>query len=1327
MTKHLSDIEVRGSVTSTQTVEGQGGVITRTVAGTPVDTVSDGMIAIDTTNNKLYYRSGGSWRESGSASSVATLTDVELTALTAGQALVYNGTKWVNQSVAAGSGAVYLATIGDGTTSTFTITHNLGTRDVVVVVRNALSPYEVIQVYWTATTASAVTLDFGMPPASNSVRVAVYASVDGTTVSIPLDGLTDTTITSPEEFQSLVYNGTEWVNQYASTVTYVRNAETTTLTTGTVVYLFGATGDHATVKRADNDTDATSSKTIGLVAAPIAASQNGPVVTRGYVDGINLSAYTAGQVLWLNTNGTFTTTKPSAPKHLVFVGVVVRATNNGIVYVATQNGYELDELHDVSISSPAAGQTIRYNGSLWVNSTLSLDDIGNVSAPTPTHGQFLKYDDGLLQWVPANIPTINALDDIGDVSAASPTSGDFLKWNGTAWVNDQIDLATDTTGNYVASLVAGTGVTLANNTGEGATPTVSIGQAVGTTSNVTFNDVNVSGNLTVNGTTTTVNSTTVSVDDKNLELGSVASPTNTTADGGGITLKGATDKTFNWVNATGSWTSSEDVDLASGKVLRIAGVQVLSATQYTGNAATATKWATARTIILSGDLSGSVSVDGSANATLTATVGSSSITNDKLANSSITVGSTSISLGSSATTISGLTLASPAVTTSITSSSPTLDLFASGPTTINLGAMTGTINIGSSTSTTTFGGNIVASGTGFTNRLLGRTGIGASPDSGVMFQITNTGAANKILVVKSAVSQIASLQEWQDSTGLAQAYVDATGSIFSYGTVTGSNVNGYTSTTGYVLYSNTDLTLRYGTGGTPSSNATISVARGTSPSVAIRWNETTDKWQFTNDGTTYKDLGSGGVTVSDTAPSSPATGDMWYESDTGALYAYYDSYWIEIGGSAAYNEIVGSVQAKGDILAGTGSQAISRLGVGANGRRLVADSTTATGLAWADDSVNSVVTAKGDLIAATSSGAVGRRSVGTDGQVLTADSTATTGLAWSNPPTGFRNLVINGNFDIWQRNTSFTTDNAATNIYTADRWAARALYPNSSAVHVVSQESSVVPDGSRYALKSVIGTAAVVNNSRMQLCYTMEAAEAVKYAGKTMTVSMRVRGIQNIDRVTISPSYNTSGGRSYDGTAISTTNFAVTTSGYTTCTVTFTVPALATLTTSGTLGVVVTYTRSSGAIEQVGDGIYLSQVQLEQNSVATPFEQRPFQAELALCQRYYEKSYGVAVVPGTANTPGVVLAVAGNAASSTTGIMDGWVTFCVTKRTGASVTVYDPVGNINKCRRTKMGVANNDNQSTQDISSDHNGFYFRSSSGADANTIGVHFTASAEL
>ena len=91
--------------------------------------------------------------------------------------------------------------------------------------------------------------------------------------------------------------------------------------------------------------------------------------------------------------------------------------------------------------------------------------------------------------------------------------------------------------------------------------------------------VTIGGDLTVNGTTTTVNSTTVSVDDKNIELGAVSGvPTDAGADGGGITLKGATDKTFNWVDATDAWTSSEHLNLLTGKSFFINGTNVLSST-----------------------------------------------------------------------------------------------------------------------------------------------------------------------------------------------------------------------------------------------------------------------------------------------------------------------------------------------------------------------------------------------------------------------------------------------------------------------------------------------------------------------------------------------------------------------------------------------------------------------------------------------------------------------------------------------------------------------------------------------------------------------------
>ena len=92
----------------------------------------------------------------------------------------------------------------------------------------------------------------------------------------------------------------------------------------------------------------------------------------------------------------------------------------------------------------------------------------------------------------------------------------------------------------------------------------------------TDGDFTVSGDLTVEGTTTTVESTTLLVEDKNIELGNVTTPTDVTADGGGITLKGATDKTINWVDSTDAWTFSEHINIADAKSYHMNGTAVLT-------------------------------------------------------------------------------------------------------------------------------------------------------------------------------------------------------------------------------------------------------------------------------------------------------------------------------------------------------------------------------------------------------------------------------------------------------------------------------------------------------------------------------------------------------------------------------------------------------------------------------------------------------------------------------------------------------------------------------------------------------------------------------
>ena len=117
-------------------------------------------------------------------------------------------------------------------------------------------------------------------------------------------------------------------------------------------------------------------------------------------------------------------------------------------------------------------------------------------------------------------------------------------------------------------------VTIGNSTSS----TVTIGDNLAVSGNTV-----ITGNLTVSGTQTVVNSSTITVDDKNLELGSVDTPTDTTADGGGITLKGATDHTILWANSTDSWDFSEHVNAASGKEFKINNVSVLNATTLGSN------------------------------------------------------------------------------------------------------------------------------------------------------------------------------------------------------------------------------------------------------------------------------------------------------------------------------------------------------------------------------------------------------------------------------------------------------------------------------------------------------------------------------------------------------------------------------------------------------------------------------------------------------------------------------------------------------------------------------------------------------------------------
>ena len=139
------------------------------------------------------------------------------------------------------------------------------------------------------------------------------------------------------------------------------------LTIGQAVYVSSADGTNMLVSKADNSTEATSSKTIGLVTASGATNYQGEVITEGLLAGLDTSTATEGDAAWLGTAGNLIfwhyglTTKPVAPAHLVFIGVVTRVSATvGEIFVKPQNGFEIDELHDVSVVGRTDNSLLGY-------------------------------------------------------------------------------------------------------------------------------------------------------------------------------------------------------------------------------------------------------------------------------------------------------------------------------------------------------------------------------------------------------------------------------------------------------------------------------------------------------------------------------------------------------------------------------------------------------------------------------------------------------------------------------------------------------------------------------------------------------------------------------------------------------------------------------------------------------------------------------------------------------------------------------------------------------------------------------------------------------
>lgn len=152
----------------------------------------------------------------------------------------------------------------------------------------------------------------------------------------------------------------------------VLNSTGSSLSVGQVVYITGASGQRPVVALAQANSEPGSSKVLGVVAEAIANTAQGFVATSGLVRNINTVALTEGAVVWLSaaTAGGLTTTRPTPPNHAVMIGYCIRShATQGMLYVMVQNGYELDELHDVLITSLANNNMLKWDAgsSVWRN------------------------------------------------------------------------------------------------------------------------------------------------------------------------------------------------------------------------------------------------------------------------------------------------------------------------------------------------------------------------------------------------------------------------------------------------------------------------------------------------------------------------------------------------------------------------------------------------------------------------------------------------------------------------------------------------------------------------------------------------------------------------------------------------------------------------------------------------------------------------------------------------------------------------------------------------------------------------------------------------
>lgn len=296
-------------------------------------------------------------KRSATPSKVPTTSDLELGEIAIN---TYDGKAYIKKDV---GGTQSIVPIGDGN-----VTNNGSSTD------NALARFD-------GTTGKLIQ--------NSVVTVSDTGAIAGAESISNLDfAQFDTTVTPTEAVAKLQWDDGNGTLQFGlkggnvnlqigqEIVARCYNDSGVALTDGQIVYISGSQGNRVAVKLALATTDGTSAGTLGMVTEPIAIGAEGFITILGTVNGLDTSGLTAGAIIYLSPTvaGAYTTTKPVAPQHTVTLGYVERVhATVGSIYVKVDNGYELDELHNVLITSPTSGNTLIYDASVgvWKNADIS--------------------------------------------------------------------------------------------------------------------------------------------------------------------------------------------------------------------------------------------------------------------------------------------------------------------------------------------------------------------------------------------------------------------------------------------------------------------------------------------------------------------------------------------------------------------------------------------------------------------------------------------------------------------------------------------------------------------------------------------------------------------------------------------------------------------------------------------------------------------------------------------------------------------------------------------------------------------------------------------